>query len=217
MNRRDWMRGIAVGGGAFVATRIADAFAKGDLPPGVSRLDGTLRVNGQAARVGTPVALGDRIATGRDSQAVIVVGADAFLLRAQTTIEVNGGGGVLKDMLISTGKVLSVFSKKPVAIKAAHASIGIRGTGCYIEVEPASVYFCLCYGEGLVEGRGMDARLVKTTHHEEPLRLDDVGGIMRVEPGAFRDHSDAELVLLESLVGREPPFTKDATYPATRY
>ena len=38
-------------------------------------------------------------------------------------------------MLIATGKVLSVFSKKPVAIKAAHAIIGIRGTGAYIEVD----------------------------------------------------------------------------------
>jgi hypothetical protein len=34
--------------------------------------------------------------------------------------------------------VLSVFSKKPVRIKAAAASIGIRGTGAYIEVDPGA-------------------------------------------------------------------------------
>jgi hypothetical protein len=121
-------------------------------------------------------------------------------------------------MLIGAGKVLSVFSKKPVAIKAATASIGIRGTGAYIEVNPDSVYFCLCYGEARVEGPGMaNAREVKTTHHESPLVLRDVGGIMNVEPGPFQNHSDEELVMLEALVGREPPFMKDGKYPANKY
>ena len=218
MNRRDLMRYLAAGGGATLASLVSQALAKGDVPPGVNQLEGSATVNGRAAKVGTPVTLGDRVATARASQAVIVVGRDAFLMRAQTTIEVNGSQGVLKDLLISTGKVLSVFSQKPVAIKAANASIGIRGTGAYIEVNPDSVYFCLCYGEALVEGPGMEAgRLVKTTHHEQPLLLREDGGIMRVEPGPFRNHTDAELVMLEALVGREPPFMKGGTYPAKQY
>jgi hypothetical protein len=218
MNRRDWMRFIAAGGAAAASTRIAQALAKGDLPPGINQLEGTASINGRAAHVGTPVNLGDRIATGRGSQAVIVVGSDAFLLRANSVIEVKGSGGVLSDLVVATGQVLSVFAKKPVAIRAASASIGIRGTGAYIEVDPDSVYFCLCYGEALVEGPGMAAaRRVKTTHHEQPLLLRDDGGIMRVEPGPFRNHTDAELVMLEALVGREPPFMKGETYPAKQY
>ncbi|HEX7558545.1 MAG TPA: hypothetical protein VF386_05070 [Usitatibacter sp.] len=218
MNRRDWMRFIAAGGAAAASTRIAQAFAKGDLPPGINQLEGTANINGRAAHVGTPVNLGDRVSTGRGSQAVIVVGSDAFLVRANTVIEVKGSGGVLSDLVVATGQVLSVFAKKPVAIKAASASIGIRGTGAYIEVNPDSVYFCLCYGEALVEGPGMAAaKLVKTTHHEQPLLLRDDGGIMRVEPGPFLNHSDAELIMLEALVGREPPFMKGGTYPAKQY
>jgi hypothetical protein len=218
MNRRELIRYLAAGGGAALGTVVARAFAKGDVPPGVNRLDGTASVNGRPAQVGTPIALGDRVSTGQRSQAVIVVGKDAFLLRAQTTIEVKGSEGVLRDVLISTGKVLSVFSQKPVAIKAATASIGIRGTGAYIEVSAEGVYFCLCYGEALIEGPGMaGARRVQTRHHEEPLMLRDDGGIMKVEPGPFRNHTDDELILLESLCGREPPFTKDGTYPAKKY
>jgi hypothetical protein len=148
---------------------------------------------------------------------VIVVGSDAFLMRAQTTIEVKGRDGVLSEMLITTGKLLSVFAQKPVAIKAASASIGIRGTGAYIEVEPKSVYFCLCYGEALIDGPGMSGKLVKTTHHEQPLILREDGGIMLAEPGPFQNHSDAELIMLESLVGREPPFMKGGQYPAKQY
>jgi len=215
MNRRYWMAGV---GALSITSIISEALAKGDVPPGIAKLDGSATVNGRDAKVGTPVNLGDRVATARGSQAVVVVGSDAFLLRSNTIIEVQGSQGILSSMLVATGQVLSVFSKKPVAVKAATASIGIRGTGAYIEIHPGHVYFCLCYGEALVEGPGMaSAREVKTTHHESPLLLRDDGGIMKVDPGPFQNHSDAELVLLESLVGREPPFMKDGTYPAKKY
>jgi len=216
MKRREWISAL---GALSITSIISDALAKGDLPPGVAKLEGSLTVNGRDAGLGTPVKLGDKVATARGSQAVIVVGSDAFLMRSQTIIEFGPSSrGALSDMLIGAGKVLSVFSKKPVAIKAATASIGIRGTGAYIEVNPDSVYFCLCYGEARVEGPGMaNAREVKTTHHESPLVLRDVGGIMNVEPGPFQNHSDEELVMLEALVGREPPFMKDGKYPANKY
>jgi hypothetical protein len=113
--------------------------------------------------------------------------------------------------------VLSVFAKKPVTIKAANASIGIRGTAAYIELDPGAVYFCLCYGEAQVEAPGVIALDVKTTHHERPLLINTSGAAARIEPGAFRDHKDAELVMLESLVGREPPFMKSALPPSRAY
>ena len=149
---------------------------------------------------------------------MIVVGSDAFLLRSQTVIEVKGREGVLSEMLVTTGRVLSVFSKKPVAIKAATASIGIRGTGAYIEVEERRQRISACAtARRWSKGPGMSSALVKTTHHEQPLILRDDGGIMRAEPGPFQNHSDAELIMLEALVGREPPFMKDGTYPAKKY
>lgn len=215
MKRREW---ISAAGALGITSIISDVLAKGDVPPGIAKLDGSATVNGREAKVGTPVNLGDRVATARGSQAVVVLGSDAFLLRSNTVIEVQGSQGILSSMLVATGQVLSVFSRKPVAVKAATASIGIRGTGAYIEIHPGHVYFCLCYGEALVEGPGMaNAREVKTTHHETPLLLRDDGGIMKVEPGPFQNHSDAELIMLESLVGREPPFMKDGTYPAKKY
>jgi hypothetical protein len=218
--RRRWLRLLASGalGGAAFGRLISEAIAKGDkpLPPAIHHLEGSAKVNGREATVGTPVALGDRVATGAKSRAVVVVGEDAFLLRADTTIEVRGASGVLSELTVATGKVLSVFAKKPVSIKAASASIGIRGTGAYIEMDPDSVYFCLCYGEAQVDGPGGMSRNVKTSHHEMPLFLRD-GATMRIEPAGFRDHKDDELIMLESLVGREPPFVKSGTYPANKY
>ena len=215
--RREWLRIIGTLGAAGVSGYLQDVLAAGDLPPGLHRLDGTATINGRPAKAGSQVSLGDRIATGRASQAVVVLKGDALLMRADTVIEIKGRDGVLSDLLISTGKVLSVFAKKPVAIKAATASIGIRGTGAYLEVDPSSVYFCLCYGEAVIEGPAMAPKTVKTTHHEQPLILRTTTPAMAAEPGPFQNHSDDELILLESLVGREPPFMKDGQYPAKKY
>lgn len=216
--RREVLRMMGALGAAGVSGWISDALAAGDVPPGLHRLEGTATVNGKAVQAGAKVNLGDRVATGPNSQAIVVLKGDAFMMRSQTIIEVKGNNdGVLTGLLIASGKVLSVFAKKPVSVKAASATIGIRGTGAYIEVDPAGVYFCLCYGEALVEGPRMSAKLVKTTHHEQPLLLREDTGILRAEPGPFQNHSDAELILLESLVGREPPFMKDRQYPAKKY
>lgn len=220
--RRQLVRALAAGGAlgaAGLSGFMSRALAAGDIPggTGIARLDGTAAVNGQPAKVGTPVKLGDRIETGAAGKAVVVLKGDAFLLHPKTIIEIKGRDNTLTDLLVAGGRVLSVFSKKPVTIKAAVATIGIRGTGAYLEVEPDAVYFCLCYGEALVEGPKMEAKTVKTTHHETPLMLRESGGILRADPGGFKGHSDDELVMLEALVGREPPFVKGGVYPANRY
>jgi len=195
---------------------IGRALAKGDLPaiPGINQLKGTATVNGRPAVVGTPVGPRDRIATGPASQAVVVVKDDAFLVRENTTFELAESGGVLSRILVEAGGVLSVFGRKPVVIKARTATIGIRGTGAYLEVQPDRVYFCLCYGEADLDGPGMATKRIATTHHESPLVISDRGGVMAAAPGPVVNHTDDELTLLEALVGREPPFGNS---PLNRY
>jgi hypothetical protein len=216
-DRRELLKYIALFGAAGASGAIREVLAAGDLPPGLHRVEGSAMVNGKAAKSGAAVNLGDRISTGPGSSAVVVQKGDAFLMRADTTIEIKGRDGVLTEMIIATGKVLSVFAKKPVAVKAATASIGIRGTGAYIEVEPGQVYFCLCYGEAVIEGPAMAPKTVTTTHHEQPLILTTTTPAMAAQPGPFRNHSDDELIMLEALVGRQPPFMKDGQYPAKKY
>ncbi|MEP7155465.1 MAG: hypothetical protein ABI905_06810 [Betaproteobacteria bacterium] len=204
-------------GPAGVAGLIQEALAKGDAPPvpGVNTMTGSVMVNGQPAKVGTTIKPGDKIATGKGSSTVMVVGKDAFMLRENTTVvleEKTGKPGVLDNILISTGKALLVFAKREgdgVTIKAAGATIGIRGTGCYIELQETRTYFCLCYGQASIDGSGMPAtKFLKTTHHESPVWLDDRGGVMKVDSAGFVNHNDDELIMLENLTGREPPFVK---------
>ena len=59
-----------------------------------------------------------------------------------------------------TGHLLSVFAKGGQrTLSASTATIGIRGTGAYLEAWRDRAYFCLCYGAADVEtraGRGQD-------------------------------------------------------------
>ena len=210
---------VALGllGPAGISGLIQEALARGDAPtiPGVNTLTGTATINGQPAKVGSAVKNGDKVSTAKGGSTVIVVGKDAFLLRENTTVtfeEKKGKPGVLENVLIATGKVLSVFDKREsegITIKAASATIGIRGTGCYIEIHEGRTYFCLCYGEAAIDGAGMaQPKVINTTHHESPVWLDERGGVMKVEKAGFVNHNDDELVMLENLTGREPPFVK---------
>jgi hypothetical protein len=178
-------------------------------------LSGSASVNGSNAKVGTIVRAGDRVATGKDSTAVVIVGRDAYLLRDNTTLtfeESKEKAGVVAQVLISAGRALAVFQKRgsdQIKVRTKSATIGIRGTGMYLEEHATRTYFCLCYGEAAIDGVGMkEPKIVRTTHHEQPLWLDDSGGTMKAEKGPFMNHSDDELILLEKVVGREPPFLK---------
>lgn len=217
--RRAWLkRATALGllGPAGISGLIQETLAKGDLPTtrGINSIKGNVTVNGVPAKVGLLVKPGDRVATGPGSNAIVIIGKDAFLLRANTSVVFEGAkddSGMLDTVLVAAGKVLSVFGKRDTAngvkMRALNATIGIRGTGCYLEVEEKRVYFCLCYGEAAITGAGMDTpTVIVTTHHENPVWLDESGGPMKVEKGPFLDHTDDELIMLEKLQGREPPF-----------
>jgi len=47
---------------------------------------------------------------------------------------------------------------------------------------------------------------VRTLHHEQPRYIMAQGAPQMIMPAPVVNHTDAELVFLESLVGREPPF-----------
>jgi hypothetical protein len=220
-NRIKQLAALGLLGSAGISGLIQEALAAGDMPaiPGINRAEGVVTVNGQPAKVGTPVKSGDRVATGKNSMAVVVVGGDAFLLRENTEITVKGSGDTLDTIALLSGKLLSVFSKRKTGkmnVETRNASIGIRGTGMYIEDHPTRTYLCLCYGEAAVDAKGMQTKVIKTEYHESPVWIDNSGAAAKVEPGPFLNHTDEELIVLETLVGRKPPFM-GRNAPGVRY
>lgn len=209
LSRRRILQLAAAGafGAAGVSGLIAQVLAQGRHREGVNSASGDVLVNGKPAKAGTAVEAGDRVRTARRSNATVVVGEDAFLLRANTEVAFSGTKSRVVEMKVESGGVLSVFGRKAVDIKAQNATIGIRGTGAYVECLDDRVYFCLCYGEAQVAGPGFAGRTVKTRQHEEPLFLEEKNGVLTVAPGPFLNHTDDELILLEGLVGRQVPFS----------
>lgn len=205
MERREVLKGI-VALAATGAGGAAHALGNHPVRPGMHRLSGQVTVNGKPAREGMPIGSGDTIVTGPGSEAIYVVGQDAFLQRDNSTVSLVGEG-VKTGLSIFTGKLLSVFGKGEKRIETATATIGIRGTGCYIESAPEKVYFCLCYGQAEVVPLAdpKQAERIETRHHDHPIYIHRDGQRMMV-PAGVENHSDRELTLLENLVGRYPPF-----------
>jgi hypothetical protein len=188
---------------------IGQALARGMGRPGVNRMRGEVRVNGEPAQPGSIVKPGDTVTTGPRSYVTFVVGQDAFLMRGDTRLELGGVQMLVNLARVLTGKLLSVYSKGPPRkIEGVTATIGIRGTGAYIEVEPERTYFCLCYGVGqIVPVAAPDAsEVVHTRHHEAPRFIYAKGHPIVMEKAPVINHTDEELILLESLVGRVPAF-----------
>ena len=202
----------ALGAGGILGL-VRDALAAGNLPatPGFRHIKGPVGVDDTRASIGLNIKPGQTVMTGEGAEAVYIIGPDAFLQREKTKIAFEESGGA-QVMRIITGRVLSVFGRnkeraRNLSLVTATATIGIRGTGCYIEAEEARTYFCLCYGEAEVTAKADPGQKesIKTLHHEHPITIGAAGDRM-LAPAKVINHTDAELIMLENAVGRWPPF-----------
>ena len=199
------------------------------LPEGQSiyRISGTVTVNGAAANLQTRIGPNDTVETAKDGEIVFVVGESAFIQRGASRVTLQGqqqGSMFVSAARLLTGALLSVFpNRRPVRLATQTATIGIRGTGAYMETDPQQTYFCTCYGASEVaainDPESKDT--VTATHHDKPLYI-----LASAKPGQsirrapFVNHTDQELMLIETLVGRTPPFVfpkDDYTGPRREY
>lgn len=188
---------------------LGHALANGNkpLPNGIRSLRGEVRINGAQARVGQAVLQGDTVSTGAQSEVVYVMANNAYLMRdnSQVSFVVDGAVGVMR---IVAGKVLAVFGPGAKRIETATATVGIRGTACYIEAQDTQVYFCLCYGSAEIRPLAdpSQAQTLTTRYHDQPLTIGANRNQPLLQAAPVQNHRDAELTLLEATVGRVPPF-----------
>lgn len=217
--RRVLIQMLAAGmfGGGSLASNLAFAQILGSppskLPPGKSvyRISGDVEINGAKGTLDSKITGGSTIKTGTNSELVYVVNESAYIARPQTQIVVEvAETGFVGGIRLLAGKLLSVFpSGRPVKLTTRVASIGIRGTGVYLESDPEQTYFCTCYGVADVSANNdpQSKETVAATHHDRPLYIlgnEQAGKNIRNAP--FINHTDQELQLIETLVGRTPPF-----------
>ena len=214
ISRRAWLARAAAGSAALALGlgRLREALAQGAVAKGVSRVRGEVSVNGQPATEGMEVKPGDMIRTGRDAELVAVVGRDAFLLRGDSQIEITPRKDprLVGAFRVVTGALLAVFAPgQSKQVRTGTATIGIRGTGVYVEFEAERTYVCTCYGTARLTpvDEPKAAETVRTKHHDQPRYIYPTRMPRRIEKAPVINHTDAELILLESLAGRKVPFT----------
>jgi len=90
-------------------------------------------------------------------------------------------------------------------LTAPTVTIGIRGTGVYLEAAPDLAYFCTCFGSTEIAAVGNKTESVNMSASNHQARL--IYGDARIVPAAFEGHTNEEIAQLESLVGRPNPFS----------
>jgi len=186
------------------------------LPPGKSiyRLSGQVMVNDKNATPETRINPGDTITTGKGSEIIFVIGGHAMLLRDESRLVIEAAKKSATSLLVTAlrllnGKLLSVSRDTPLRVETATGSIGIRGTGFYVESAPEQTYFCTCYGVTDVTALADPGskQTVSAKHHDRPLYiLKDAERGQHIRDAPFINHTDQELALIEALVGRTTPF-----------
>lgn len=199
---------------ALAASLFGDRPAK--LPPGQSiyRLSGEAMVNDKAASLETRINLGDKVQTAKDSELVFVVNTNAMILRGGTTVIIEAEEKTptvftLSGLRMLAGKLLSVSRNTPMRVRTVTATVGIRGTGFYVEADPEQTYFCTCYGATDIQSNAdpESKELIAATHHDRPVYiLANAAAGKGIRNAPFINHTDQELALIETLVGRTPPF-----------
>jgi hypothetical protein len=226
--RRILVRALALGLLGAVPGAARAQSSPGKLPPGQSihRITGDVTVNGQPADLKTSIKPGDTVkATGKASEIIFVVGTQAMILRGASEVTIErppepNTSAFTRVLRVARGALLSVSRQMPMQIKTGTATVGIRGTGFYVEAQEDQTYFCTCYGVTDIAAAKQPEKVetISATRHDRPLYILSEGGagsLIRNAP--FINHTDQELALIEALVGREPPFVfpKDS-YSAPR-
>lgn len=190
-------------------------------------ISGHVTVNGKEATLATRIYPGDTVETAKDSEIIFVVnGNNSMILRGNSRLVIETTPkkpvqaapqpeqGFAASLLITglrllTGRLLSVSRDTPMQVNTANATIGIRGTGFYVESEPEQTYFCTCYGttEVAASADPESRETVTSQHSHHPLYIVNDGGKGKnIRNAPFINHTDQELTLIEALVGRTPPF-----------
>jgi hypothetical protein len=179
----------------------------------ISALKGSVSINGRPGDVKTPIFSGDTVETGKDSQLIFKLNEDAFLLRANSTLRLEKKtqyDPLISGLRLLTGALAVAFGKGTKKVYAQTFTAGIRGTGIYLESSPEVSYFCTCYGSTELmtrtDGGTQDKEFITSTRHvSRYIYAAAQRNSQRIVPAPTINHTDEELAMLESLVGRSCP------------
>lgn len=227
--QRSFASGFILAGGSLLAPLVhaLGGQVPKELPPGRSIYDvrGTVRVDGSKASRQTQIKTTSTVETGSNSLVIFRVGKDAHILRENSKIQLASSNNTFAEGLrLVSGALLSVFGSRPktgksYTLSTTTATIGIRGTGVYAEAAPDASYVCTCYGivDISASQNPAESESITSVHHDAPryILANPEGGKL-ITPAPMKNHTDEELMLVEAIVGRTPPFSSVKGYSTPR-
>jgi len=201
MTRRDLLVQLLAMGGATLLPGIA-------LGKSISSMQGSVWVNGRLASKNTVIYAGDNIRTGNNSYIVFVVDKDAYQLGENSRLVLRSSFGIIQTLRLLSGSLLAVFSPGRKTISTPTATAGIRGTGIFADVstDKSSTYFCTCYGSVELSAVSSGEKMMLTADHHNARYVSNATYKPAIEIAPMINHTDRDLIMLESLFGRKPPF-----------
>lgn len=180
----------------------------------VHELSGEVLINGYPMARSSAIFAGQTIATGRDGRIWFTVGTDAYFLRPGSELRLRAAsarGTVIDALRLVSGALGATFGRgRPRAVHTRTVTIGIRGTGVYVEAMPEATYACNCFGAAEIYSAASGAMMERVqvaavNHVARRIHRDPVMG-MRIVEAPFERHSNEEIIRLEALAGRPNPF-----------
>lgn len=142
------------------------------------------------------------------SQSALRLGKCAFLFAPFSKVKFNVREGfAVKAANLIKGAMHSVFDPNELferTVSTTHATIGIRGTAHYVELEEDydRTYSCCCYGH--IQIRTDDDTVTQRTNYHDARIVDATGKVQGSPYSVPLNHYDDSLVFLEDSVERKP-------------
>lgn len=175
----------------------------------IRELSGTVLVSGRVITPASIIKAADTVYTTRGAALWFTLGGDAYFLRQETELRLEPsriGETAINALRLLTGALGATFARGGRrSIIARTATIGIRGTGVYVETGPNETYACTCFGTTELytpEERMMERVPVTAVNHL--ARSIPRIGAQREAP--FERHTNEEMARLERYAGRPDPF-----------
>jgi hypothetical protein len=180
----------------------------------VHELTGRVLLNGRPMSRNSAIQPGQTITTESDGHIWFTLAGDAFFLRPGSELRLRSSSArsLLIDALrLVTGAMGATFGRgRPRSVITPTVTIGIRGTGVYVESNPLDTYACNCFGAtelaSSATGTMMERVQVMAENHQARRIHRDPQMGMRIARAPFEQHTNEEIIRLEALAGRPNPF-----------
>ncbi len=180
----------------------------------VQELAGNVTLNDFPLERNSALQAGQTIRTGADGRVWFSIASDAYFLRPNSTLRLDASKPsepFIDFLRLVTGALGATFARgMHRTLIAPTATIGIRGTGVYLEASADVAYFCTCFGSTEIltapSGNMMESVAVTTENHQARMIHREAMSGMRIVRAGFERHTNDEIARLENLVGRPNPF-----------